>query len=137
MHPADCLISKLANYFRLPEKRTTNGLSQIESTIKICRVYCNDLLERDRESDAIQFANKIYDLAAEQEAKRIFVLLNVDLMEAIPDDKNFETKKYRDENSPRARQRVNQIRERYTIFLLNRGILEKSRQSISPQTPPG
>jgi hypothetical protein len=117
LHPFDCLASRLANTASLPSKRTPQGYAQLRSAVAVCQAYIARLLGGNDEREAIRLANRVFDLALTDGAKRVYLGHDIDLLEAIPPISLFLTDSFREENHPRRCQEIADRRDRYRRFL--------------------
>lgn len=120
LHPFDCLASRLANIALLSAKRSPRGYAQLRAAIAVCRQYLIRLAEQDRLPEAIKIANRVFDLAVSDVAKRVFVGQGIDVLDALPEPETFRTPAFTEENYPRQIERVRQRRERFATFLQSR-----------------
>lgn len=120
-HPLDCLRGKIANYFEIPNKRNLNGMNQISSAIIVCRSFLINLLEESDEKEAINIANAILSMAAKDRVKRLYLIEDIDILNAIPSIGRFKTKLFKDENYPRQIKIIKKKRVKYNDFLKRHG----------------
>lgn len=120
-HPLDCLRGKIANYFEIPNKRNLNGMNQITSAILVCKSYLKSLLEERDEKEAINITNAILSMATKDRVKRLCLIENIDILNAIPSIGRFSTELFRDENYPRQIKIIKEKRVKYNEFLKRHG----------------
>lgn len=117
LHPFDCLASRLANIALIRAKRTPTGFDQLRAPSRVCRTYLTQLAGQGRSQEAIKIANRIFDLAVGDTAKRVFFDQGIDLLDALPDPEIFGIPDFVNENYPRQMKRVREKSERFAQFL--------------------
>ncbi len=117
LHPFDCLASRLANVALIPGKRSPRGYDQLRAAIGVCRAYLRGLIAAGKSGEAIRIANRIFDLAATDAGKRVFLQQAIDLLEALPPPEAFAVESFARENHPRQVARVRTQRERLARLL--------------------
>lgn len=134
-HPLDCIRGKIANYFEIPNKRNLNGMNQIVSSIIVCKAYLSALLEEGDEKEVINMANTIMSMATRDRVKRLYLVENIDILDAIPSIGRFKTKLFRDENHPRKMKIIKEKRVKYNEFLKRHSNIQSRKKTNSNSRP--
>jgi len=95
MHPLDVLVSRVENYRGIADKRSTNGLRQIQLSIEVANQYLLKTIERD-EKIALNAIEKIAEIArsaagikARKNGAEVYAAINLDMLVTAIKNKNF------------------------------------------------
>jgi hypothetical protein len=84
IHPIDVLDSRIQNLHLLPEKRTAAGIAQARLAVDVAREFIRQEVATRGERVGLKFLERIADIAADIAAVRVFLLYDIDPLQAVP-----------------------------------------------------
>jgi hypothetical protein len=90
IHPIDVLDSRIQNLHLLPEKRTDAGIAQARLAVDVAREFIRREVATRGERVGLKLLERIADIAADIAAVRVFLLYDIDPLQAVPLD-DFRT----------------------------------------------
>jgi hypothetical protein len=84
IHPIDVLDSRIQNLHLLPEKRTDAGIAQARLAVDVAREFIRQEVASRGERVGLKLLERIADIAADIAAVRVFLLYDIDPLQAVP-----------------------------------------------------
>ena len=84
IHPIDVLDSRIQNLHLLPEKRTDAGIAQARLAVDVAREFIRQEVVTRGERVGLKLLERIADIAADIAAVRVFLLYDIDPLQAVP-----------------------------------------------------
>jgi hypothetical protein len=84
IHPIDVLDSRIQNLHLLPEKRTAAGIAQARLAVDVAREFIRREVATRGERVGLKFLERIADIAVDIAAVRVFLLYDIDPLQAVP-----------------------------------------------------
>jgi hypothetical protein len=84
IHPIDVLDSRVQNLHLLPEKRTRAGIDQARLAVNVVRAFIRGEVAARGERVGLKFLERVADIAADIAAIRVFLLYDIDPLQAVP-----------------------------------------------------
>jgi hypothetical protein len=84
IHPIDVLDSRIQNLHLLPEKRTRAGIDQARLAVNVARAFIRGEIAARGERVGLKFLERVADIAADIAAVRVFLLYDIDPLQAVP-----------------------------------------------------
>jgi hypothetical protein len=84
IHPIDVLDSRIQNLHLLPEKRTDAGIAQARLAVDVAREFIRQEVSSRGERVGLKLLERIADIAADIAAVRVFLLYDIDPLQAVP-----------------------------------------------------
>ena len=84
IHPIDVLDSRIQNLHLLPEKRTAAGIAQARLAVDVAREFIRQEVATRGERVGLKLLERIADIAADIAAVRVFLLYDIDPLQAVP-----------------------------------------------------
>lgn len=115
MHPYDCLESRVQNLALLPHKDTSAGVRQAAHATHVMAHYLARLLnsgERPAIREALNFTEKLADLACSEPGLRLWVRHGLDLLDAMPPLRTYP-EMFRMKRYPQIQARIDKKRARF------------------------
>lgn len=85
LHPLMCLESKTVNLGAFPLKRDKDGVAQAKTSIEIAKAYIQQLLNENRERDALNAAERVFRIAQLDAASFSWHVFGLNVIESIPE----------------------------------------------------
>lgn len=82
--PIDVLDSRIQNLHLIPEKRTRAGIAQARLAVDVARAFMRREIEARGERAGLKLLERVAEIAAEIAALRVFLLFDIDPLEAVP-----------------------------------------------------
>lgn len=102
LHPIDCLISRIINLARLPEKRSPEGIAQAKLAIVIARRWFENTLDGGEDRNALKEVKRLIKFVKQAEIRNTIKEYEFHIIESIPVDK-FPSK-FQEKHWPKIRQ---------------------------------
>jgi hypothetical protein len=84
IHPIDVLDSRIQNLHLLPEKRTDAGIAQARLAVDVAREFIRQEVTARGERVGLKLLERIADIGADIAAVRVFLLYDIDPLQAVP-----------------------------------------------------
>jgi hypothetical protein len=84
IHPIDVLDSRIQNLHLLPEKRTDAGIAQARLAVDVAREFIRREVATRGERVGLKLLERIADIASDIAAVRVFLLYDIDPLQAVP-----------------------------------------------------
>lgn len=84
IHPIDVLDSRIQNLHLLPEKRTDAGIDQARLAVNVARAFIRLEVATRGERVGLKLLVRVADIAGDIAAVRVFLLYDVDPLQAVP-----------------------------------------------------
>jgi hypothetical protein len=84
IHPIDVLDSRIQNLHLLPEKRTAAGIAQARLAVDVAREFIRREVATRGERVGLKLLERIAEIAADIAAVRVFLLYDIDPLQAVP-----------------------------------------------------
>jgi hypothetical protein len=84
IHPIDVLDSRIQNLHLLTEKRTAAGIAQARLAVDVARAFVRSQVASRSERVGLKLLERIVEIAADIAAVRVFLLYDIDPLQAIP-----------------------------------------------------
>jgi hypothetical protein len=84
IHPIDVLDSRIQNLHLLPEKRTDAGIAQARLAVDVAREFIRQEVATRGERVGLKLLERIAEIAADIAAVRVFLLYDIDPLQAVP-----------------------------------------------------
>jgi len=84
IHPIDVLDSRIQNLHLLPGKRTDAGIAQARLAVDVVREFIRQEVASRGERVGLKLLERIADIAADIAAVRVFLLYDIDPLQAVP-----------------------------------------------------
>jgi hypothetical protein len=84
IHPIDVLDSRIQNLHLLPEKRTEAGIAQARLSVDVARAFIRREIAARGERAGLRLLERVADIASDFAAVRVFLLYDIDPLDAIP-----------------------------------------------------
>ena len=87
MHPVDCLMSRVYNIHRLPEKRSAPSIAQCHLAIAVVNAYLTEVCRlglNAQRGEGLKMAERVVTLALSSAGISLAVDFDIDLLAAIP-----------------------------------------------------
>ena len=102
MHPVDCLLSRVRNVERLPEKRGPASIAQCRLAIAVLKAYLTEVcglgIEAQRRR-ALKVVERVAELAQSNAGIYLKTEFDIDVLDAVPADR-FESQEFRERRWP-------------------------------------
>jgi hypothetical protein len=84
IHPIDVLDSRIQNLHLLPEKRTDAGIDQARLAVNVARAFIRLEVATRGERVGLKLLERVADIAGDIAAVRVFLLFDIDPLQAVP-----------------------------------------------------
>lgn len=84
IHPVDVLDSRIQNLHLLPEKRNDAGIAQARLALGVARAFIAREVVTRGERSGLKLLERIAEIAIDIAAVRVFLLYDIDPLEAVP-----------------------------------------------------
>ena len=84
IHPVDVLDSRIQNLHLLPEKRNEVGISQARLALGVVRAFIAREIATNGERVGLKLLERIAEMATDIAAVRVFLLYDIDPLQAVP-----------------------------------------------------
>jgi hypothetical protein len=84
LHPVDVLDSRIQNLHLLAEKRNATGVAQATLAVAVARAYIQGQIATRGERTALKLLERVAGIAGDIAAVRVFLLYEVEPLEAVP-----------------------------------------------------
>lgn len=84
IHPIDVLDSRIQNLHLLPEKRTNAGIDQARLAVNVARAFIREEVAARGERVGLKYLERVADIASDIAAVRVFLLYDIDPLQAVP-----------------------------------------------------
>jgi len=84
IHPIDVLDSRIQNLHLLPEKRTDAGIDQARLAVNVARAFIRLEVATRGERVGLKLLERVADIAGDIAAVRVFLLYDIDPLQAVP-----------------------------------------------------
>jgi hypothetical protein len=108
MHPVDCLMSRVYNVHRLPEKRSPTSIAQCHLAIAVVNAYLTDVCRlgsNAQRGEGLKMTERVVKLALSSPGINLAVEFGIDLLAAIPANE-FSSNQFREKRWPQIQQAV-------------------------------
>jgi hypothetical protein len=84
IHPIDVLDSRIQNLHALPEKRNSAGIAQAQLAVNVARAFVRQEIATRNERAGLKLLERVADIASDIAAVRVFLLFDIEPLNAIP-----------------------------------------------------